>query len=54
MAEALTGPGQWVIMDRAPAEAPAAAVDVPTPHTTVIRFGPFDLDSKSGELRKNG
>ena len=36
------------------AEAPAAAVDVPTPNTTVVRFGPFDLDSKSGELRKGG
>src|SRR5262245_8408793 len=37
-----------------PADAPVAAVDVPAPHTTVVRFGPFDLDSKSGELRKDG
>jgi DNA-binding winged helix-turn-helix (wHTH) protein len=36
------------------AEASAAAVDAPTPNTTVVRFGPFDLDSKSGELRKGG
>lgn len=25
-----------------------------SPQTTVLRFGPFDLDSKSGELRKDG
>ena len=31
-----------------------AAVGVPTLPTTVLRFGPFDLDSRSGELRKGG
>ena len=25
-----------------------------SPQTTVLRFGPFDLDSKSGELRRDG
>lgn len=29
-------------------------MDLPSPETSVVRFGPFDLDSKSGELRKNG